>query len=80
MTKRLTTGKFIPPEGLPEKSPILKSSIHSYRVLWLCHKYLAPRYREYVDRAQNTKSVYHIRSTEEISQFFESIFQMTHNK
>ncbi|MEG5032628.1 adenylate kinase [Microcoleus sp. AT3-D2] len=77
VTKRLMTGKFIPPEGWPEKSPILKSSINSYRVLWLCHKYLTPRYREYVDRAQNTKSVCHIRSTEEISQFFESMVQMT---
>ena len=79
VTKRLITGSFIPPEGWHDKSPILKSSINSYRVLWLCHKYLTPRYREYVDRAQNTKSVYHIRSTEEISQFFESIVQMTND-
>ena len=76
VTKRLISGRFIPPEGWPENSPILKSSINSYRALWLCHNYLTPRYREYVDRAQNTKSVYHIRSTEEISQFFESIVQM----
>ena len=46
VTKRLITGKFIPPEGWPQKSTILKSSINSYRVLWLCHKYLTPRYRE----------------------------------
>lgn len=80
VTKRLIAGSFIPPEGWPQKSPILKSSIKSYRVLWLCHKYLTPKYREYVDRAQKTKSVYHIRSTEEISQFFESILQMTNHK
>lgn len=73
----MIAGSFKPPEGWPEKSPILKSSINSYRTLWLCYKYLTPKYREYVDRAQNTKSVYHIRSTEEISQFFESILQMT---
>lgn len=73
VTKRLITGSFKPPEGWPEKSPILKSSINSYRVLWLCHKYLTPRYREYIEQAQSTKSVYHIRSTEQISQFFESI-------
>ena len=77
VTKRLISGSFIPPEGWPENSPILKSSINSYRALWLCHKYLTPRYREYVDRAQNTKSVYHIRSAEEIAQFLESISQMT---
>ena len=73
VTKRLITGSFKPPEGWPEKSPILKSSIKSYRVLWLCHKRLTPRYRQYIEQAQNTKRVYHIRSTEQIAQFFESI-------
>jgi adenylate kinase family enzyme len=73
VTKRLITGYFKPPEGWPQKSPILKSSLTSYRVLWLCHKYLTPKYREYIDRAQSSKSVYHIKSTEQISQFFESI-------
>ena len=73
VTKRLITGYFKPPVGWPEKSPILKSSMSSYRVLWLCHKYLTPRYREYIQQVQNTKTVYHIRSTEQISQFFESI-------
>lgn len=77
VTKRLITGSFIPPAGWPENSPILKSSMTSYRALWLCSKYLTPRYREYVDRAQNTKSVYHLRSTKEIAQFLESISQMT---
>jgi hypothetical protein len=42
-------------------------------VLWLCHKHLTPRYRQYIEQAQNTKSVYHIRSTEQIAQFFEAI-------
>ena len=73
VTKRLITGYFKPPEGWPENSPILKSSMNSYRALWLCHKYLTPRYREYIEQAQSTKRVYHIRSTEQISQFFESI-------
>jgi adenylate kinase family enzyme len=77
VTKRLIAGSFKPPEGWPENSPILKSSIKSYRVLWLCHKHLTPRYREYIEQAQNTKSVYHIRSTEQIAQFFESIENKT---
>jgi hypothetical protein len=34
---------------------------------------LTPKYREYIEQAQNTKSVYHISSTEEISQFYELI-------
>jgi hypothetical protein len=47
--------------------------MNSYRALWLCHKYLTPRYRQYIEQAQHTKNVYHIRSTEQIAQFFESV-------
>lgn len=70
VTKRLITGYFKPPQGWHQISPILKSSLSSYRVLWLCHKYLTPKYREYIEQAQSTKNVYHIRSTQQISQFF----------
>ena len=73
VTKRLLTGRFKPPEGWPEKSPILKSSLTSYRALWLCHNYLTPRYRAYIEQAQSTKRVYHLRSTEQISHFLASI-------
>jgi adenylate kinase family enzyme len=73
VTKRFITGYAKPPQGWPEKSPILKSSMNSYRALWLCYKYLTPKYREYVEEAKNTKCVYHIRATKQISQFFESI-------
>jgi adenylate kinase family enzyme len=71
VTKRFITGYFKPPEGWPQNSPILRSSLTSYRVLWLCHKYLTPKYREYIAQAQSIKSIYHLRSTKEISQFFE---------
>jgi adenylate kinase family enzyme len=73
VTKRFITGYFQPPAGWPERSPIFKSSMNSYRALWLCHQRLTPKYREYVEQAQNTKRVYHLRSTAQISQFFESI-------
>jgi adenylate kinase family enzyme len=73
VTKRLMGGYFKPPDGWPEKSPIFKSSMNSYRVLWLCHKYLTPRYREYIHRVQSHKPVYHITTIEGISQFLESI-------
>lgn len=78
VTKRMITGPFKPPAGWPEKSPIFKSSMNSYRALWLCHKYLTPKYREYIEQAQNTRTVYHIRSTEQILQFFDSIENETH--
>jgi ABC-type transport system involved in cytochrome bd biosynthesis fused ATPase/permease subunit len=34
------------------------------------NKHLTPKYRDYIEQAQSTKSVYHIRSIEQISQFF----------
>ncbi|NER79338.1 MAG: adenylate kinase [Leptolyngbya sp. SIO1D8] len=73
VTKRMMTGFFQPPDGWPERTPILKSSMNSYRVLWLCHKYLTPRYRKYIEQARSIKQVYHIQSTAQISRFFESI-------
>jgi adenylate kinase family enzyme len=73
VTKRFITGYFNPPDGWPEKSPIFKSSMSSYRALWLCHKFLTPKYRAYVEEAQSTKRVYHIRSTKQIAQFLELV-------
>jgi adenylate kinase family enzyme len=73
VTKRLITGYFQPPTGWPENSPLLKSSMTSYRVLWLCHRYLTPKYREYIDRVQGTKQVYHLTSIDQVAQFLASI-------
>ncbi|BAY92462.1 MULTISPECIES: adenylate kinase [unclassified Tolypothrix] len=73
VTKRLITGYFNPPDGWPKNSPIFKSSLNSYRVLFLCDKYLTPRYREYIKQAKSQKNVYHLQSTQDISQFWESI-------
>lgn len=77
VTKRFITGYFKPPEGWPQNSPILRSSLTSYRTLWLCHKYLTPKYREYIKQAQTTKSVYHIKSTQQISEFWELMENQT---
>ncbi len=73
VTKRLLLSYFKPPEGWPDNSPIFRTSLSSYRVLWLCHKYLTPKYRQYVKQAQTTKTVYHIRLTKQILQLLESI-------
>jgi hypothetical protein len=69
----MLTGGFDPPLGWPENSPILKSSIDSYRVLWLCDKYLTPKYREYIENALSIKNVYHLRSAQQVEQFLTSI-------
>ncbi len=73
VTKRLIGGYIRPPAGWPEKSPLLKSSLMSYRTLWRCYKYLTPRYREYIQQVQARKNVYHIRSVAQISQFLASV-------
>jgi hypothetical protein len=46
VTKRLIKRLFADPPGWPENSPLLSSSIQSYRVLRLCHRHLTPNYRQ----------------------------------
>ena len=69
VTKRLLKGIFVTPEGWPDGSPILGSTISSYRVLWTCHRHLTPKYRELVSEARHRKRVYHARSSAEIRAF-----------
>ena len=73
VTKRLFKGAFVTPEGWPEKSPILKGSYNSYRVLWLCHKKLTPAYRRLVLESKNSKQVVHLRSSKQIRLFQKEI-------
>jgi adenylate kinase family enzyme len=60
VTKRLLKGLFVTPAGWPEGSPMLSSTINSYRVLWLCHRRLTPKYRELVSAARQHKRVHHL--------------------
>ena len=69
VTKRLFHGLFVTPEGWPEGSPILSSTLGCYRTLWRCHSYLTPRYRELVSEARAEKRVYHLRSAAEMDAF-----------
>lgn len=73
VTKRLFKGLFVTPEGWPEGSPMFSSTINSYRVLWLCHRRLTPRYRQLVSEARARKRVHHLRSAAEISMFLEAV-------
>ncbi len=73
VTKRFLRGVFAPPEGWPENTPLLKSTIKSYRVLWLCHRKLTPHYRKFVAKAAKIKRVYHLRSISEMASFLNSI-------
>jgi adenylate kinase family enzyme len=73
VTKRLIKGLFAAPQGWPEGSPVISSSISSYRVLWPCHTRLTPKYRSYISEAAQRKRVFHLRSRRELMQFLESM-------
>ncbi|MEQ5836165.1 adenylate kinase [Marinobacter sp. NFXS9] len=72
VTKRLVKGLLVNPEGWPENSPVLKSSLNSYRVLWLCHRKLTPAYRRMIAEAQATKTVHHLTSPRDISRLLQA--------
>ena len=71
VTKRFLTSFIHLPEGCPENSPIVKSALNSYRVLWLCHQRLTLRYREFIDQSRSAKQVYHLRSPKQIRQLLD---------
>jgi adenylate kinase family enzyme len=73
VTKRFFKGLFVTPEGWPERSPMLRSTIDGYRVLWPCHRNLTPRYRQLVSEARAHKRVDHLRSVREISAFLNAV-------
>ena len=77
VTKRFLQGGWVPPAGWPERSPLLKGTLNSYTTVWLCHTKLTPKYRDYVAKAQLKKPVYHLRSRQEIAQFYQTIAAKT---
>jgi adenylate kinase family enzyme len=73
VTKRLIKGLFVKPEGWPESSPLWRSTMNCYRVAWLCHRRLTPRYRQLVAEAASAKCVHHLKSAGEIAAFVEAL-------
>jgi adenylate kinase family enzyme len=73
VTKRLIKGLFAEPEGWPPRSPLWRSTMGSYRVLWPCHRKLTPRYRQLVADAAASKRVHRLRSAAEIGAFLETV-------
>ena len=73
ITKRLIKGLFRNPEGWPANSPVWTSTLRSYRVLWLCHRHLTPRYRQHVAAVASSKRVYHLRSPAEMTGFLRAV-------
>jgi adenylate kinase family enzyme len=77
VTKRLMKGLFSDPKGWPRRSPLWSSTLSSYRVIPLCEKYLAPKYRELVNDERNSKQVYHLKSIGEIRAFLRSMEKLS---
>ena len=73
VTKRLVKGMFASPKGWPENSPLWSSTLSSYRVIPLCHRNLAPKYRQLVAETAASKRVHHLRSPTQIQSFIEAV-------
>ncbi len=75
VTKRFVKGLFRNPEGWPENSPVWRSTLDSYLVVWRCHRRLTPKYRQLVAAAASEKRVHHLRSPADILVFLEAVEQ-----
>ena len=73
VTKRLIKGLLAPPEGWPANSPIWRSTIDSYKVLWRCHRELTPQYRQLVAEAAASKRVHHLKSGAQIAALTQAV-------
>jgi hypothetical protein len=73
VTKRLVTGLFADPEGWPKDSPLWSSTMSSYKVIPLCHRYMTPRYRQLITTMAASKRVAHLTSSHEMSAFLNEV-------
>ena len=73
VTKRLFKGGFVAPQGWPENSPMWRSTMNSYKVAWLCHRRMTPRYRQLIADVAGSKRVHHVKSPAEIAAFLNEI-------
>jgi hypothetical protein len=73
VTKRLIKGLFADPQGWPKDSPLWSSTLSSYRVIPLCHRYLTPKYRQLVADAAGTKRVHHLKSPHAMTALLDAV-------
>jgi adenylate kinase family enzyme len=73
VTKRLIKTPFVSAEGWPENSPMWKSTINSYKVVWNCHRRLTPKYRQLVADVANSKRVHHLKWPAEMRTFLGAV-------
>ena len=73
VTMRFGAGLFTNPKGWPEGSPIWGSTWDGYRVIGRCHRYLTPKYRQFVVEMASSKRVHHLRSQREVAALIRSV-------
>jgi hypothetical protein len=73
VTKRLVKGIFRNPDGWPQNSPLLRSSMDSFRVIGLCHRHLTPRYRQLVAAEAGSKRTHHLTSPAQMRSFLDAV-------
>jgi adenylate kinase family enzyme len=73
VTKRLLKSLFVKPEGWPEGSSVLKGTLESYRVLKQYPKFWNDKFLNRLEEISADKSLYVIRSTDVLNQFFDRI-------
>lgn len=73
VTTRFGAGLCKNPKGWPARSPIWESTMDSYRVVGRCHRYLTPKYRQYVAEMASSKKVHHLRSRSEMAAFIKTV-------
>ena len=73
VTKRFLKGLIRNPPGWPENSPVLASTLDSYRIIGLCHKKLTPKYRSLVNQSASSKRVYRLRFRSQVRDFVRSV-------
>lgn len=73
VTKRLIKSCWVTPEGYPQNSPLIKSTLNAYYIVWLCDRKLTPKYRRYVEKVKETKQVFHLKSKKDLEEFWQAI-------
>lgn len=73
VTKRLISGLFADPEGWPKNSPLWRSTMSSYKVIPLCHRYMTPKYRQLAIDHASSKRVAHLRSPRQVKAFLHEV-------
>lgn len=73
VTTRFGAGLLKKPKGWPERSPIWESTLDSYKVVGRCHRYLTPKYRQYVAEVASSKKVHHLKSRTAMTELIQTV-------